>query len=260
MADELHRLDPVGRFRGLAGDYAAHRPDYPDAAVDFILARAGLTSGSVVVDVGAGTGISSRLFARRGLAVIGVEPNDEMRARAETAGPLPPPLLTPCYRPGRGEATGLPDASADLVLAAQAFHWFEPSAALAEFHRILRPGGWAALLWYERDESHPAAAAYGAVLRTAPDAERVEGPRQRAGEALLHSSLFEAAEKVAFPHHQRLDRAGLLGRALSTSYAPRRPDAAEAFAAAVGDVFDRFQEDGLVTLHYLTTVYLARRA
>src|SRR5262245_33580604 len=103
MADELHRLDPVRRFGGLADDYAAHRPEYPGAAVDFILARAGLAAGALVVDIGAGTGISSRLFARRGLTVVGVEPNDQMRARAGAAGPLPPPLPTPSYRPGRGE-------------------------------------------------------------------------------------------------------------------------------------------------------------
>src|SRR5207249_1618797 len=118
MAEDLHRLDPVDRFRGLAGGYAAHRPDYPDASVDFILTRAGLTSRSRVVDVGSGTGISSRLFARRGFPVVGIEPNDEMRARAE-AELLPPPFPPPSYRPGRAEATGLPDATAGLVLAAQ---------------------------------------------------------------------------------------------------------------------------------------------
>src|SRR5215469_5985255 len=129
------QFDPLGRFTGLAGDYARHRPEYPEAAIAFIMTRAGLTSQAVVVDVGSGTGISSRLFALRGLMVIGIEPNDDMRRQAEAepfAGTQPP-----TYRAGRAEATGLPDGIADLVLSAQAFHWFEPAPALAEFRRIL---------------------------------------------------------------------------------------------------------------------------
>jgi len=258
MVDELHQANPVGRFSGLVSDYAAHRPVYPDEAIDFVVARTGLGPLSLVVDVGAGTGISSRLFAQHGFQVIGIEPNDEMRVQAQVES-LPPPLASPAYRPGRAETTGLPDACADLVLAAQAFHWFEPSAALAEFRRILKPNGWVALLWYERDESDPATAAFGAAMRTAPDAVRVEGPRMRAGEALADSPHVESVEQSVFPHRQRHDRAGLLGRAFSASYAPRESDAAEPFKAALDAVFDRFQQNGLVTLHYHTTVHLARR-
>src|SRR5262249_8786336 len=155
-----------------------------------------------------------------------VEPNDEMRARAE-ADPLPSPLPSPTYRPGRAEATGLPDGCADLVVAAQAFHWFEPSAALAEFRRILKSGGGTGLLWYERDESDPLTAAFGAVVRTGPDAARVEGSRMSAGEVLADSPHFEAVERAIFPHRQQVDREGLLGRAFSATYAPREPAAAE---------------------------------
>src|SRR5262249_42888953 len=156
--------------------------------------------------------------ARRGLRVVGIEPNDEMRAQAE-AETLPPPLPAPTYRPGRAEATGLPDACAELVLAAQSFHWFEPSAALAEFRRILKPGGWVVLLGYERDESEPATAAFGATFRTIPETARVEGPRLRAAEGLADSPHVEAVERTVFPQRQQLDRAGLIGRAFSASYA-----------------------------------------
>src|SRR5947208_450110 len=108
---DLHHDDPLGRFTGLAGDYARHRPQYPAAAVDFIISRAGLGPQSLVVDVGAGTGISTRLFARRGLRVVGVEPNDDMRRRAQ-AEPPPPGVPAPTYRAGRAEGTGLPDGCA----------------------------------------------------------------------------------------------------------------------------------------------------
>src|SRR5262249_14230672 len=156
--------------------YAQYRPAYPPAALDFIQAHCGLGPGAGLVDVGCGTGISTRLFAERGVRVLGIEPNDEMRRQAE-ATPLSPELPAPVYRSGRAEATGLPDQSADAVLAAQAFHWFEPNAALGEFRRLLRPGGWVVLMWNERAESDPCTAAYGQVVRSAPGAAAVEVPR-----------------------------------------------------------------------------------
>ncbi len=255
---DISGYNPTGRFSGLADLYARHRPDYPAAALDLIVQRCGLGRDTLLVDVGCGTGISARLFAARGVPVLGVEPNDEMRSRAE-ATPLPPGAAPVEYREGRAEATGLPDGAAAAVLAAQAFHWFDAPAALREFHRILRPGGWVALVWNERDEADPCTAAYGAVVRSAPDAAAIEVPRSRAGDPLLSSPLFEEGERVPFRHEQELDEDGLLGRAFSASYAPREPPEAAAFAAALHEVFVRYQHLGRVLLRYETTVYLARR-
>jgi SAM-dependent methyltransferase len=256
---ELSHTNPTGRFSGLQDLYARFRPSYPTAAIDLILRHCGLGgAGAVLVDVGCGTGISSRLFAACGVAVIGIEPNEEMRRRAERE-PAPAGQPAPVYRAGRAEATGLADGSVAAVLAAQAFHWFDAPAALREFHRILRPGGWAALVWNERDESDPGTAAYGDVIRTAPETDAVEGPRGRAGEALLCSALFENAECVPYRNEQELDEEGILGRAFSASYAPREPAAADAFAHALRAVFARFRRGGTMTLRYETTVYLARR-
>src|SRR6266436_5561984 len=103
----LSRSNPTGRFSGLAGSYAKYRPSYPEVALTFILDHCGLQPGSLLIDVGSGTGISSRLLAQRGVRVIGVEPNADMRARAE-AEPLPPGCPVPVYQDGRAEATGLP--------------------------------------------------------------------------------------------------------------------------------------------------------
>jgi SAM-dependent methyltransferase len=255
---ELSRMNPTGRFTGLADHYTKFRPSYPVEAIDFILSRCGLRPGSVLVDVGCGTGISSRLFAARGLLVIGVEPNVEMRAvaEAEAASAEHP---GPIFRDGQAEATGFPPQSADAVLAAQAFHWFEPEPALREFYRILRPGGWVILLWNERDENDPFTAAYSAVIRSAPDTAAVEMPRGQAGEPLLHSPWFENAERKVFRNAQTLDEEGLLGRAFSASYAPREPAQAEPFAQALRAVFARFQQQGRVVLQYQTSVYLGRR-
>jgi SAM-dependent methyltransferase len=252
------RDDPTRRFSDLAQIYARCRPDYPESALDRIIAHCGLHPGSVLIDVGCGTGISSRPFALRGIAVVGIEPNAAMRAQAE-AEPLPPGTPVPVYRDGRAEATGLPDAVADAVLSAQAFHWFDADAALREFHRILEPRGWVVLMWNERDETDPLTAAYGAVMRTGPGAEAVEGPRRRAGEVLLSHPLFDSAERICFSHAQEVAEEGLLGRAFSASYAPKEGEAAEVFAAALREVFRRFQQQGRVHLRYETSVYLAQR-
>lgn len=255
---ELSQFDPTGRFSGLEDLYARHRPNYPADAIDFIIRRCGLNAATPLVDVGCGTGISARQFATHGIPVVGIEPNDAMSAKA-VATPPPAGGRTPEYRSGSAEATGLADGCAVAVLAAQAFHWFDAAAALREFHRILRPGGHAALMWNERDERDPFTAAYGAVVRTAPDAAAVEGPRARAGEALMHSSLFLNASETAFANVQEMDEEGLIGRALSASYAPREPTALAAYTAGLRRAFATYQRGGRATLHYVTTVYLGQR-
>lgn len=250
--------NPVGRFTGLAEIYARYRPDYPAAALDFILSHCGLGPSSLLVDVGCGTGISSRLFARRGVPVLGIEPNAEMRRRAQ-AETLPCGGPEPRYCEGHAEATGLSDGVADVVLAAQAFHWFRPDDALHEFRRILKPGGWVVLLWNECDPADPCSAAYRAVVGGTKEAVAVEVPRGQAGQPLLLSPLFQNAERLCFHNEQFLDEEGLLGRAFSASYAPRDPAVAEPYAAALRDVFTRYQHSGQVCLRYQTSVYVARK-
>ena len=201
MAD-LSGYNPLDRFQGLAQLYARHRPSYPAAAVAFILETCGLGPDTLLVDVGCGTGISSRLFAARGVPVLGIEPNDDMRHQAE-AEPLPPAGSVPSYRQGSAEATGLPNGVAAAVLAAQAFHWFDAAKALREFHRILRPGGQVVLIWNERDETDPFTAAYGAVIRSTPDAAAVEMPRGQAGAALLRARSSARPSRRSLPTCRR---------------------------------------------------------
>jgi SAM-dependent methyltransferase len=253
---DLSAQNPTGRFSGLAQTYARHRPSYPEAAVDFIVRHCGLGPGSVVIDVGSGTGISARQFAGRGLKVIGIEPNADMRRQAE-AEPAPG-AVPPEYRDGRAEATGLPDGTANLVLAAQAFHWFESAAALAEFRRVLKPGGWVALIWNERDELDPFTAAYGQLIRATKEATELEMKRGAAGDALLASPLFTAGQRQEFSHEQLLDDEGLLGRAFSTSYAPRDSDQAKKLAEDLRGLFARSAKGGAVVMQYRTSVTVAQ--
>ena len=212
----------------------------------------------MLVDVGCGSGIAPRQFAARGLRVIGLEPNADMRAQAR-AEPGPAGAHAPEYREGRAEATGLGTASADAVVAAQAFHWFDPAATLPEFHRVLRPGGWIVLLWNTRDTSNVFTAAYGRLVWSLTDRGRTPGMHEDSPAALRHSPLFEAQDPVYLRNEQRLDEDGLLGRAFSASYAPKEPERRRAYAAALRALFRENARRGSVSLRYRTEVHLARR-
>ncbi|KAG1392134.1 hypothetical protein G6F59_014687 [Rhizopus arrhizus] len=140
--------DSTERFSSRVADYVRYRPDYPPALLQWLHHPMGVSHQAQVADIGAGTGISSRLFLATGHPVVAVEPNAAMRGAAEA-------WLAPQYPQfravdGRAEATGLDDASIDLVSVAQAFHWFDTVAVRAEWQRILRPGGQALIYWNSR--------------------------------------------------------------------------------------------------------------
>jgi SAM-dependent methyltransferase len=234
------------RFTGRANDYVAGRPSYPNACFELLFSGLGGGATIRVVDLGAGTGISSRLLAAHGAEVIAVEPNAAMREGAAAA-----PNVTWVAR--TAEDTGLPDASADLVTAFQAFHWFDAEAAIAEMRRLLRPAGRAALVYNERDERDPFTAAYGDLVRRHA-IDRTESRRGYGRTAFEQSSAWAHVRVTEFENEQILDRAGVHARALSTSYLPNAGPAADALHAAIDEVFDRYASDRLVTMHLKTIV------
>jgi SAM-dependent methyltransferase len=248
----LHGLDPTRRFSDRAEDYVKYRPGYPAAA--FAAMLEGLDPARLTAaDVGAGTGISARLLAARGVRVIAVEPNRAMREAA-----APDPRIT--WRKGTGEATGLPDASVGLVLCAQSFHWMRTSEAIAEFHRILSPGGRLAVMWNNRDRRDPMTMGFIEAIH----AVHGEHPVERAPfepEVMSAGGLFTPPRQVAVPNHQVLEgREGLLGRATSASYVPKDGERLARLTALLDDLYDRHRDaHGRVRMHYVTHVYLARR-
>jgi SAM-dependent methyltransferase len=249
----MGELDPTERFSDRAVDYARDRPTYPSAAVDAVVEGMGPPSRCRVADVGAGTGISARLLADRGATVVAIEPNRAMREVAT-------PHARVTWRDGTAEATGLPDASVDLVVCAQSFHWFRRDEALAEFRRVLRPGGRVALVWNERDERDGVTVAYGRLVETAAGAE-IEAFRRRAasvGFGPPAPGFGPAREVVVEGHVQRLDARGLLGRAMSASYVPKSGPARAALERGLEDLHAReSDEEGRVRLVYRTRVFLA---
>ena len=256
---DLSKERPTERFSGLAETYAKHRPTYPKEAIDFVLSHCGLKEGSTVVDVGCGTGISTRLLAERKLHVIGIEPNDDMRQQAEKASQDGADFAAIEYRTANAEKTGLPDESTDAVVAAQAFHWFEPQSTLTEFLRILRPGGWVVLIWNERDDNDSYTKAYSSVIRTTLEARRTEDARQAAGQVLLDSHLFVNGSRQDIRNEQLMTEEESIGRAFSCSYAPKDEAMKKAWRDGLHAIFEQYSNDRKVTLCYRTSVYTAQK-
>ena len=140
MADSAapHVAANVERFMGFADTYDKYRPAIPTVILDILTQLAQTPHPRRVVDIGSGTGLSTRVWADRADDVIGVEPGDDMRRQAESQSRELPNVH---YRQGLSSATGLPDACADIVTISQALHWMEPAATFAEVARLLRPGG-----------------------------------------------------------------------------------------------------------------------
>lgn len=249
---DLHQLDTVGRFSDRAADYVKYRPTYPVAAIDAILDGLGPPGRVIAADIGAGTGISARLLAERGVRVIAVEPGEAMRLAATPHGRV-------SWIAGRAESTGLQSNTFDLVLAAQSFHWFNPLDALREFARVLRPRGRLAIVWNRRSTTDSLTVGYRqAILDIGGEITAERMPFDPG--VVAASGAFAAPERRAFANQQRLDLEGLIGRARSASYVPKEGPDGERLVALLRDLYNRHRrDDGSVALVYETEVYLSTR-
>jgi SAM-dependent methyltransferase len=249
--------NPTGRFSSRVENYVKYRPGYPREVVGLLAEECGLTAGSVVADIGSGPGNLSELFLKNGNRVYGVEPNREMREAGEH--------LLSAYENfesvgGSAEATTLPDACADFVVAGQAFHWFEPEAARREFARILRPGGWVVVVWNDRRTGgSPFLEAYERLLLTR-GTDYKEVSHKYADENVLRPFFGPRGMRLeVFASEQRFDFEGLKGRLLSSSYTPEpgHPNhlpMLEELAA----LFDAHAVGGRVVFEYETKVFYGR--
>lgn len=248
-ATPLHRMHPLSRFSDRAGAYAKYRPSYPEAAIAVILEGLGDASQLIAADIGAGTGISSRLLAQQGLRVIAIEPNTEMRAAA-----TPHPLIE--FRKGTAEATELSDACVDLITCFQAFHWFNPEPTLREFARILKPQGRLAVVWNNRDQEDEFTQAYTHLVKIASNNHLAQS-RLNCVDPLLASPLFPDIRCHTFTYRQPLDWDGLIGRTQSVSYIPQQGEAYQQLIASFKELYNRERDaKGLVYMAYCTSVYL----
>jgi SAM-dependent methyltransferase len=254
----LRDINTAGRFDDRVENYVAYRPGYPSGVIDFLRDELGLTPGSTVADVGSGTGILSELLLEAGCKVVGVEPNDAMRAAAESRLKSFAEFRSV---KGTAEATTLEGASADFVTAAQAFHWFDAGRARAEFRRILKPGGWVVLVWnMRRTDATLFLRDYENLLREfGTDYAQVNC--EQVSEGRIAEFFAGGFGSKSFDNFQSFDFEGLRGRLLSSSYVPLGGDPKfEPMLAALRRIFDARQRDGRVRVEYDAKVYYGRLA
>ena len=249
-------MDTTLRFSNRVDNYVKYRPTYPAEMLETLKADCQLTHDSPIADIGSGTGILTRLFLQNGNPVFGVEPNREMREAGER--------LLQDFRyfqsvAGTAEATTLPDQSVDFVTAGQAFHWFDRVRAKAEFSRILRPQGWVMFVWNDRQTSSPFLQDYEQLLRTYATDYEVVNHQEIDHQAFEDFFAPHGYRTKALANHQDFDFEGVKGRLLSSSYAPEagHPNH-EPMLAALKQIFQVHQRDGMVRFEYLTTMYYGR--
>jgi len=247
-------MDKLQRFSNRVENYVRYRPHYPAELAERLSALNILQSGSVIADVGSGTGFSAKLFLERGNTVYGIEPNREMREAGEA-------ILSAFENfhsiAGTAEATTLQAGSVDLVVAGQAFHWFDVPAFKKECERILRPGGHVLLIWNDRrPDSTDFLKAYEDLLNMFGTDYKEVNHRNVQDEAMDAFFGKKKWNMFSVENFQVFNFEGLKGRLLSSSYVPAEDHPDTPFMLNVlKKIFLRYQENGTVRFEYDTKVY-----
>ncbi|HMT09608.1 MAG TPA: class I SAM-dependent methyltransferase [Pyrinomonadaceae bacterium] len=245
--------DSISRFSDRVANYVKYRPDYPREIVDHLKSERVMNDDSIIADVGSGPGISSKIFLKNGNKVFGVEPNAAMR---EAATEYLQHFSNFISVDGNAHATTLSDGSIDLIVAAQAFHWFDPNMARNEFRRILSPNGQVVLIWNERrldaDDFHREYEAL--LLKYANDYGSVR--HENIAEEQLRNFYVHDFSTLRFDNQQEFDFDGIKGRMLSSSYMPNTDS--PRYGELVKDleaIFAKHERNGKIRVLYDTNVY-----
>ena len=247
-------IDSTKRFSSRVQNYVRYRPRYPIEVIEALRVECGLTTASVVADVGSGTGFLSELFVTNGNRVLAIEPNLEMRTAGEQYLGDQPGFES---IDGTAQNTTLLDQSVDFVVAGQAFHWFDREQAKREFRRILKPSGWVMLVWNDRDtQATPFLRAYERLIKAySTDYQQIN--HKQIDKTVL-SSFFEPAQlyEKRFSYEQTFDYEGLKGRMLSSSYIPERGHPKyEEMTAKLWEIFQTYCAGDRVHVKYTTRMF-----
>jgi len=246
-------MNTVERFDNRVENYVKFRPDYPREILEVFRREMNLQPDSVVADIGAGTGISSKMFLENGNSVCAVEPNAAMREAAKV-------FLKGFDKfkivGGTAENTNLENESVDFVVAAQAFHWFDRAKTRTEFRRILRGRGFAALIWNERQlDSTDFLREYEQFLIEF-GTDYAEVRHDHIPAETLKDFFQSDYQKSFFQNLQELDFEGLKGRLLSASYIPAEENPLyEPMLDKLKRLFTKHEENGKIHLLYDTNIY-----
>jgi len=252
MSPEQPRVHPsaAAGFERAVAEYELGRPGFPDVAVRFLLERLRLGSGRLCVELGPGTGKLTELLAPSGVRILGIEPVQAMRKAF--ARNVPGADLVGAV----AEELPLRAGVADAAVAAQAFHWFDGSRALAELARVLRPGSMLGLVWNIRDEDTPWVRSMSDVI----EPYRGSTPSHRSMRwraAFETSDEFGPPERTSFLYVHRTTPARVVARVLSISFiAMLADDERSAVADRIRGILPPGDD---VDIPYVTGVWLSER-
>jgi len=255
FAPAIHQAAAAG-FGAKAATYASGRPDYPPAIVGWLRDHAGARMATTVLDLGAGTGKFTPNLIATGATVIAVEPVDAMRQT------LLEKLPDVDARAGAADSIPLAEESVDVVVCAQAFHWFATRDALVEIARVLRPGGRLALIWNVRDER----VAWVRALTDIMSPHEGDAPRYHTGawRKPFADSPFGPLTETVLPHvHRGRPEAVIIDRTMSVSFiAALGPDEQDRVRAEVRALIAKTPElcgQAEVTFPYATSAFVATK-
>ncbi|HWZ05071.1 MAG TPA: class I SAM-dependent methyltransferase [Mucilaginibacter sp.] len=249
--------DPTKRFSDRVENYIKYRPSYPPEVIAFLEKECNLKDRAVIADIGSGTGIFTGLLLQKGYAVYAVEPNEAMQSAAISQFNSNKDFHAVS---GTAEATTLAPGSVDLVVCAQAFHWFDAAKTRIEFKRILKDDGYVALIWNNRDAAiDDFSVAYENILKN--DAIDYNKVNHRNINDIDFKAFFKDGlyQTLKYPNEQIFDEAGFLGRAFSSSYVPQEgTKGGKKFKELLKDMFAKYNKNGKVSFYYQTEIYLGK--
>jgi len=242
------------RFSDRVENYIKYRPSYPDEMIPTLELEIGLMDSDVVADIGSGTGISAKLFLENGNKVYGVEPNEPMRKAAEEFLQQYDGFISVN---GGSEETTLKDNSVDLIICAQAFHWFDREKTKKEFLRIANNGAHVVLVWNYRKGTSPFQIDYEKMIQEF-GTDYNEVTHHNITEDVI-SNFYSPYKykKFVLDYAQTFDLEGLIGRIISSSYMPNEdhPNFPQ-LKSAIVSLFDKHKQNEIVTFAYDTIIYI----
>lgn len=246
-------MDNTNKFAGKSSAYASSRPKYAEQFIQYLKNSIRFGIDSIVADIGSGTGILSSQLLDIGCTVIAVEPNEDMRNTAEKLLGGNKKFISV---KGSAENTALEDRSVDFITAAQAFHWFDHKKFKAECKRILNPGGKVILVWNSRVSSNKMIKENAEICKKyCPGFTGFSGGIKNMDSAV--SNFFETKyEKKVFQNDLQFTKEKFIQRLKSASYmiSEDSPNY-EAYISALGNLFDKYQKDGFLTMPNETVSY-----
>lgn len=246
-------MENTKRFTNRSDNYVKYRPDYPPEIIELLQKEIHLDEFKDVADVGSGTGMFSRLFAKNGNITFGVEPNDEMRLKAEKSLGK---YLNFISINGTAEFTNLADSSVDIVTAADAIHWFDMFKAKSEFSRILRDDGYCVIVYHITKNNTPFMKEFNKLIKLLKKAEKSDDEKfEKSVEKFFGPK--KAKVKTLNSTHE-MSFAELKGLVLSYAIMPEDGELHKKTLKELKNIFDRNNLSGSVSMEYKIKILIGK--